>query len=153
MAKFLFYDDKLINVLLQEDKASGGAAVQAYGWIRGLIDNGHDVCIFTSAKGNDQLKEDCRELTILPLYDEKKGIRWLRWIYYRLPYIYKRIKQTRPDYIYQGVPAWQSFLVGIICIPLKVKYVLRISNDYLLDDRIYKKHSIAFRYFLRLVMV
>lgn len=148
----MFYDDKLINVLLQEDKASGGAAVQAYGWIRGLVDNGHDVCIFTSAKGNDLLKEDCRELTILPLYDEAKGIRWLRWLYYRLPYIYRKIKQTRPDYIYQGVPGWQSFLVGIICIPLKVKYILRISNDFLLDERIYKKHSIAFRYFLRLGM-
>lgn len=152
MARFLFYDDKLINVLLQDDKASGGAAVQAYGWIRGLVENGHDVCIITRSKENDLLKEDCRHLKILPLYDQDKGIRWIRWLYYRLPYIYRKIKQFRPDYVYQGVPGWQSFIIGIICANLKIKYILRISNDYLLDERIYKQYSSTQRYFQRLGM-
>jgi hypothetical protein len=38
MAKFLFYDDKIINLMVREEKPTGGAAVQAYGWMQPLID-------------------------------------------------------------------------------------------------------------------
>lgn len=147
MAKFLFYDDKIINILLKEEKPSGGAAVQAYGWIKGLAEVGQDIDVLTQVKENEVLKENCRDLKLIPLYDSTKGVRWLRWLYYRFPYIYKKIKQAKPDYVYQGIPCWQSFLVGVICYWLGIKFVIRISNDYLLDDRFYKKHSKAHRYF------
>lgn len=147
MARFLFYDDKLINILLEEEKPSGGAAVQAYGWIRGLSEAGQDVYVLTNVKKNERVKAACNDIRLVPLYNREKGIRWLRWLYYRLPYIYKKIKKAKPDYLYQGIPGWQSFLIGFMCRRLKIKYVLRISNDYLLDDRIYKNYSRMHRFF------
>lgn len=150
MAKFLFYDDKIINILIKKEKPSGGAAVQAYGWIRGLTEAGQDIQVITNVKENEELKEECKDIKLIPLYDQKKGIRWLRWLYYRMPYIYKTIKLTKPDYLYQGIPCWQSFVLGIICQQLNIKYILRISNDYLLDDRFHKKHSRVHRFFQRM---
>jgi glycosyltransferase involved in cell wall biosynthesis len=150
MAKFLFYDDKIINLMVREEKPTGGAAVQAYGWIRGLTEVGHDVQVITNVKQNEVLKDECSDIRLIPLYDQKKGVRWLRWVYYRLPYIYRKIKQTKPDYLYQGIPGWQSFLIGVICYKLDIKYVLRISNDYLLDNRFYKNNSRTHRFFQKM---
>lgn len=149
MAKFLFYDDKIINIMVREEKPSGGAAVQAYGWIRGLKEAGQDIYVITNTNLNESLKTECQDIKLIPLYDKKKGIRWFRWIYYRLPYVYKKIKQARPNYLYQGIPSWTSFFLGAICRFLNIKYVLRISNDYLLDDRFYKNYSRTHRYFQR----
>ena len=150
MARFLFYDNKVINILLQEELPAGGAAVQALGWIRGLAEKGHEVYVLTDSPQNKPIKESCRDIRLLPLYDHQKGIRWLRWVYYRLPYIYKQIKQVQPDYLYQGIPGWNSFLLGILCYWLNIKFVMRISNDFLVDDRFYKSYSRTHRFFQKL---
>ena len=65
MSKFLFYDDQAINVLLQEERLSGGAAVQAHGWMQGFLSEGHEVALITDLfqKG--------------PIKDEGKSIRFL----------------------------------------------------------------------------
>ena len=150
MAKFIFYDDKIINIMLKDEKPSGGAAVQAYSWIRGLKENGHEVQVITMTSKSNLLKDECSDIKLLPLFDRKKGIKWLRWIYYRLPYIYRIIKANKPDYLYQGIPSWQSFIMGIICYKLQIKFILRISNDYLIDNRLYKKSSRLHGFFLNL---
>jgi glycosyltransferase involved in cell wall biosynthesis len=141
MARFLFYDNRIINILLKEEKPSGGAAVQAYGWIRGLMAANQEVAVLTHLNKSDTLKEECRDIKLVPLYHSQKGIQWLRWIYYRLPHIYQTIKRIKPDYFYEGIPYWSSFVLAVICRQLKVKYILRISNDCLLDERIYKSRS------------
>ncbi|MES2649742.1 MAG: glycosyltransferase family 4 protein [Bacteroidota bacterium] len=146
MAKFLFYDDKIINILSKVEKPSGGAAVQAYGWIRGLKDAGHEVVVMTNSGINPLLKEECSDIKLVPMYDPKKGIRWIRWVYYRLPYIFNKIKHVKPDYLYQGIPGWNSFFLALICKFLNVKYILRISNDYLLDERFYVNYGKTHRF-------
>ena len=152
MAKFLFYDDMIINILVKEEKPSGGAAVQAYGWIRGLLDAGEEINVLTNMPGNGMLKEECLDIILLPLYDKSKGLRWIRWLYYRLPHLYQTIKRCKPDYFYEGIPCWKSFLFAIICRHLKIKYILRISNDCLLDNRARKSRSGVQLFFQRLGM-
>ena len=147
MPTFLFYDDKIINILSKEEKPSGGAAVQAYGWIKGLSESGQNVFVMTNTCRSELLKEECRQIQLIPLYDKTKGVRWFRWIYYRLPFIYNQIKQAKPDYLYQGIPGWTSFFLGMICKRLDIKYILRISNDFLVDDRFYKKYGRTHRFF------
>lgn len=129
-----------MNILLQEEKPSGGAAVQAYGWIRGLSAIGQEVHVITNTTHKESVKEDCKDIKLVPLYDRKKGVRWLRWAYYRFPYIYRKVKQVKPDYLYQGIPGWTSFLLALICRQLNIKYVLRISSDVVLDDNFYYKN-------------
>ncbi|MDN3671152.1 glycosyltransferase [Echinicola jeungdonensis] len=147
--RILFYDKSLINLLQKEENASGGAAVQTFGWARGLKEIGNDVWLLTNPAPSRSLKEESLDFNLIPLFDEKKGIRWLRWIYYRFPDTYKKIKKVRPDYLYQSVPGWACFLIGIMCKQLKVKYILRISNDYFLDERFHRLHSPFQEYFMK----
>jgi glycosyltransferase involved in cell wall biosynthesis len=150
MAKFLFYDDKIINILLKEEKPSGGAAVQSVGWIRGLSEIGHDVYALTNLNENGTIKDECKDIDLIPLFDYSKGIKWLRWVYYRIPYLYKTIKKYNPDYVYQSVPDWKSFVMACICRKLKIKYVIRISNDFFLDERFLKHNTRLHQYFMSL---
>ena len=148
MARFLFYDDKLINLMLQDEKPCGGSAVQTYGWIRGLLEEGQEVYVMTDHHENRLLKEECRNIKFAPMYDNSKGIRWLRWIYYRLPYTFKKIRAVKPDYLYASIPGWTSALLGIICHMLNIKFIQRLSNDNQLDYRFLKDHSIVHHFFL-----
>lgn len=149
MARFLFYDDQAINVLLQEEKPSGGAAVQAHGWMQGLISNGHQVALITNLQRGGLLKDECKNIELHPTFDGNKGIRWIRWVYYRFPYIYRKVKTINPDYLYQGIPSWHSFLMAVLCAQLNIKFIQRISNDFLLDDRILNNYSRTHRFFQR----
>lgn len=148
MARFLFFDDKLINLMMQVEKPCGGSAVQTYGWIRGLMEEGQEVYVMTDIKGNRLLKEECRNIKFVPMYDNSKGVRWLRWLYYRLPYTYKKIRAVKPDYLYIGIPGWSSTLLGIICHLLNIKFIQRLSNDNQLDTRYLKDHSVVHQFFL-----
>ncbi|THU39359.1 glycosyltransferase family 4 protein [Niastella caeni] len=148
MARFLFYDDKLINLMMQDEKPCGGAAVQTYGWIRGLMEEGQEVYVMTDVNGKGVLKEECRNIKLVPMYERNRGVRWLRWLYYRLPYNYKKMKAIKPDYLYVSIPGWTSFLIGIICHLLKIKFIQRISNDNQLDKRFRKDHSVVHQFLL-----
>jgi glycosyltransferase involved in cell wall biosynthesis len=141
MAKFLFYDDQIINILLKEERPSGGAAVQAYGWVQGLLALGHEVYVMTDMSRIGTLKEECHQIKFIPIFDSSKGIRWFRWLYYRIPYIYRELKKVKPDYLYKGIPSWHSFVFGLICQRLNIKFIQRISNDFLIDKRFLKNHS------------
>ncbi|MFC4872893.1 glycosyltransferase family 4 protein [Negadavirga shengliensis] len=148
--KFLFYDYQAINILLVNEVPSGGAAVQAHGWMQGLLSEGHEVNLITDIGRGGSIKEECKKIKLHSVFDAQKGIRWIRWIYYRSPYIYKKIKEINPDYLYQGIPSWHTFIFALICIQLNIKLIQRISNDFLLDDRFYKNHSRIHGFFLNL---
>jgi glycosyltransferase involved in cell wall biosynthesis len=144
MATFVFIDDMLINVLLKKEKPSGGAAVQTYAWLLGLKFYGNEVCAITNSRSitiENEIKKNCQSITLLPLYNPQKGLRWFRWIYYRIPYLYKTLKVIKPDYLVLSIPDWTSFLFGVICFFLKIKLIIRVSCDHLIDSRIYKFHS------------
>ena len=150
MAKFLFYDDKLINLMQQDEKPCGGSAVQTYGWIMGLMEEDQDVYVMTDMDGKIKLKEECSHINLVPMYDNNRGVRWLRWLYYRLPYTYKKLKAIKPDYLYVSIPGWTSALIGVMCRLLKIKFIQRISSDIQLDERFRKEHSIVHQFFLKL---
>lgn len=150
MAKIIFYEDMLINILLETEKPSGGAAVQTLAWMRGLIEAGQDVSALTSITGNENIKEENKDLKLIPLFDFEKGIRGLRWIYYRIPYLYQKLRDTKPDYLVQGIPDWTSFILGILCSLLRVKFVIRVSSDHLIDERILRFSTLTHRLLMNL---
>jgi glycosyltransferase involved in cell wall biosynthesis len=150
MARFLFYDDKLINVMLQEEKPCGGSAVQSFAWIMGLIEEGQEVYVMTEDPGKSLVKKECSKIKLVPMFEPHKGVRWLRWLYYRLPHTYKNVKEVKPDYLYVGIPAWTSFLVGLMCRFLKIKLIHRISSDIQIDKRFGKEHGVVHQFFMNL---
>jgi glycosyltransferase involved in cell wall biosynthesis len=141
MARFLFIDEKIINLMQVNEKPCGGSAVQTYGWILGLIEEGQEVFVMTNADEKTVLKEECRNIRIIPMYDFNKGIRWFRWLYYRMPHMYKKIKAAKPDYLYSGIAGWGTLLLAITCRLLNVKYIQRISSDAHLDKRFRESNS------------
>jgi len=143
MARFLFIDEMIINLMQVNEKPTGGSAVQTYGWILGLLAEGQEVLVMTKSDKQTVLKEECRNIKIVPLYDLNKGIRWFRWIYYRLPHMYKKIKKAKPDYLYSGIAGWTTLLLAMICRILHVKYIQRISSDAHLDKRYRDTYSAA----------
>jgi glycosyltransferase involved in cell wall biosynthesis len=145
MAKFLFYDDQIINILMKEEAPSGGAAVQAYGWVQGLLAQGHEVYLITDTSRNGTLKDECRDIKIIPSFDPNKGVRWFRWIYYRIPFLYRALREIKPDYLYKGIPSWHSSILASICRSLNIKFIQRVSNDFLIDDRFFTKYSRSHR--------
>ena len=78
MAKFLFYDSKLINILLEDEKPSGGSSVQNYAWVQGLIKEGHEIYVMTNFRQNDKLKDTCKDINLISFYNRQKGIHILR---------------------------------------------------------------------------
>ena len=148
MPKFLFYDNMLINVLLKEEKPSGGAAVQAYAWMRGLMAEGQEVLAMTNVVKKDKLKDDCQNIPLIPLYDNSKGIRWIRWLYYRIPFLFSTFKKIKPDYLIQGVPEWSSSVLSILCKLLKIKFIIRVSSDHLIDERFFQFYSKTHKFFM-----
>lgn len=115
--------------------------MQAYGWIQGLLALGHEVYVLTDMSRMGTLKEECQHIKLIPSFDSRKGIRWFRWLYYRMPYLYRELRKVKPDYLYKGIPSWHSFLIGLICYQLKIKFIQRISNDFLIDNRFFINHS------------
>lgn len=148
MARFLFYDDKIINLMIENEKPCGGAAVQSYGWIKGLLEEGQEVIIMTDTDTKENLKEECKDIKLVPVYNRNKGIRWLRWLYYRLPYTFKQIKAVKPDYMYVSIPTWSNFLVGLMCRILNIKLIQRISNDNVINMGYVRNSSTVGRFFL-----
>ena len=141
MSKYLFIDDMLINVLLKEQKPSGGAAVQTYAWIRGLMKEGQDVVCMTNLSEFDTIKEENKDIKLIPFYNASFGLRWLRWIYYRIPFLYNSIKKTKPVFIIQGVPDWTTCIYAVISKILNKHFIIRVACDCFVDDRIYIYHS------------
>ncbi|OQP52843.1 group 1 glycosyl transferase [Niastella yeongjuensis] len=147
MARFLFIDEKIINLMQVNEKPTGGSSVQTYGWILGLIAEGQEVQVMTRIDSKTVLKEECKNIKIVPMYDFNKGIRWFRWIYYRLPHMYKKIKRAKPDYLYSGIAGWTTLLLTMTCRILHVKYIQRISSDAHLDKR-YRDTYSAIQHFI-----
>jgi glycosyltransferase involved in cell wall biosynthesis len=147
VAKFLFYDHAIINLLSKKEQPSGGAAVQSYAWIRGLLAMGHKVQVITACNGGVELRDECRDIRLIPLYDPTKGVRWFRWFYYRIPFLFRTIKTAAPDYLYQGVPGWPTFILGVITKLLNIKLIFRISNDFIVDRRYPESLGIIRQYF------
>ena len=78
MAKFLIYDDKIINLFLKEERPSGGAAVQTSNWIKGLLEAGQEVQILTNLNKPGTLKEEWKDVSLIASYDPDKEKRWVR---------------------------------------------------------------------------
>lgn len=135
MAKFLFMETATVELMVKNGRASGGAAVQTLVWMEGLHLAGHEVYVSIFEDDDREILEEFRKFKFLKIYNSRSGIKWLRWVSHRFSGIYMGIRKIRPDYLYESVPFWGSFVLNMICKLFKVKHVIRISNDRHLDER------------------
>jgi glycosyltransferase involved in cell wall biosynthesis len=148
MAKFLFNDTDIIDLIAKEESPSGGAAVQSFVWIQALIKLGHEVVILKEPTDNRAVKPEWKGLNVALTYDSNRGLKWLRWIYYRFPNIYDLLKKEKPDFLYESNPSWISFYMALMCKKLNIKYIARIPLDTQLDHRYRETHSRSHVFFM-----
>src|SRR5690606_20451423 len=115
MAKFFFYDTDIVKLLSSQEKLAGGAAVQSYAWIKGLTAIGHKTYIATYGDQENTFRLNVNQIELVPIYDKYKGIRKVRMIYYRIPNVFRVLKKYKPDSVYQSIPSWDSFFIGLFC--------------------------------------
>lgn len=138
--KLLFYDPKYIFAIKDPNYPVGGATIQMIHWIKGFAELNQEVYVLTLKVPEVQ---DQREghVRVLPAYDNDKGIKILRWIYYRVPSIYQQLKKTRPDIVIQAKASFITAILAIICKRLKIKFVYRVANDIETDGRLLLRKS------------
>ncbi|MGY6521498.1 MAG: glycosyltransferase family 4 protein [Mongoliitalea sp.] len=137
-----------MELIVEHGKASGGAAVQTLVWMEGLQALGHEVFLVHIEEDTRIIQERYSWIQLVPLYHSERGIKKIRWASYRIPKIYQAIKRVQPDYLYESVPFWGSYILSAICKSLGVKHIIRISNDNLLDERLKNTASKSHQFFL-----
>ena len=134
--KLLFFSFEMLPLISDNQEMIGGVAVQWNSWIRGFKENGHEFALLTStgAKKNLNTKVD---FDIIECYNPNYGIRKLRFFYYQLPNIYKKLKYYRPDYLIQTTASKHTFIFMVIAKFLRIPFIHRLASDVHVDERIY----------------
>ena len=133
--KFLFFNFILPQLLKEERKISGGAAVEWRTWIHGFLANEHQFGVLTwSGVANTISKK--LEFDIVESFQPKKGKRWLRVFYYQIPGLFKAIRKYNPDYLIQTSPSIYGVVLLLISKVLGIKFIHRIASDIHVDERI-----------------
>jgi len=132
--KFLFYDYNIPQIVNNDKSYGGGSTVQSYTWMRALLNRNHKVGVLVDLDEPNINSED--GLRYVHAFSYKKGIKHLNWVYYRVPFLFKTIKNFKPDVVYQSGAGFITFLLSLICLLLNIKFVHRMANDVDSDERI-----------------
>jgi len=139
--KILYPDFKMPYLIKDADYPIGGATVEWYSWIKGFEENNCDVGVLTW-KGSKSYCENS-DIQFIESYCPNKGIRKLRWLYYRIPILYKAIKQYKPDVIIQECAGSDTGIMAFMATIIGVPFIYRVANDMDIDDRL--KKMLSFR--------
>ncbi|WP_157198635.1 glycosyltransferase [Mariniradius saccharolyticus] len=74
----------------------------------------------------------------------------LRYLYYRFPKLLKALREIKPDFVIESIPAWTAPFHAVLCKIAGSKQVIRIANDNMLDERIKLTHSTFEQIFISL---
>jgi glycosyltransferase involved in cell wall biosynthesis len=115
----------------------GGAEKQTALLAKTLVSLNHHVCIMDSELREQKITE-VDSVKVLQSWNPSKGFSVLRSLFYRLPSLYKKIKQKNPDIIYaRGAGIYRS-LIAFLFRKGKAKFVWGIAHDHDLQSRIRK---------------
>lgn len=132
----LFWDNRYMSLLHDPWFKSGGATKQVVAWVEGLMTLGASVKVVGAHEDPDFFKK--HEHTIVS-YDSRKGIPKLRYLYIRIPGMLRAFISSKAKYIYYGIPSPFAGVLASCAKVLRKKFILRISNDFFVDDRVKAK--------------
>jgi glycosyltransferase involved in cell wall biosynthesis len=147
--KFLFYDMEIPYLLNDDQVQTGGACVRMFIFSKGLMEQGHKVGILSFEGANKYVKNN-KGLDIIDTYNLNKGLPMLRWLYYRIPNLFNKIRQYKPDVFISKSPGHMLGITAIICKLLKVKLVYMVTSDIMVDGIWQKKTNLSNRIFHRI---
>lgn len=148
MKSVLFTQTDNVDLMVKGGIPMGGAVVETFVWMRALNELGYKVLQSREIGDERVLKEGFDWINFIPSYDPNIGIKWLRWVFYRFPTYFKHFKSAHPDFVYESIPTWASMFTALMCKMIGTKFILRIANDNMLDERILITHSRFKRYMI-----
>lgn len=140
MTKILFLQLENLEFFVENGNPMGGSAVETFVWMNTLKELGFEICQARLENDHRALLRHCNWVTTVPIYDETKGKRMV-WYAYRFPSIFRALRASKCDLVYTSIPKWFSFYIGICCKLLRMKHIVRIASDNMMDDRIYLNHK------------
>jgi glycosyltransferase involved in cell wall biosynthesis len=146
----LFTQSDIIEMMVEKGNPFGGAVVEAFVWIKALNEIGVNTMVFRTANDKRAILNEFKSIKTLQTYDPNIGIKWIRWFTHRFPVMISAIKKSNADFIYEPIPTWNSFFLGLIYKFFGIKQILRIANDNMLDERIKITHSKFDQLFIQL---
>lgn len=148
MARFFFTQQQNIEMIVKGGTPSGGAVTATLVWMEALNELGHEIIQARAENDNRPILEEFSWIQICKIYDPNKGIPKVRWLTYRLRKYFIALKNIDCDYVFESIPTWTSYFLGLICLVQNKKLILRVANDNILDERFKLTHSIFERKFI-----
>ena len=135
--RILIENYNLLDLLENDSKSTGGACAQLHATALGLTKIGCEVNVLVT-KSSDQLN-NYSNYNVTEVFNKEKGVKIIRWLYYRIPRIIKIMKNNRPEIIIQECAGVNTFLYAIMAKIMNAKFVYLIANDMEVDGRILEK--------------
>jgi glycosyltransferase involved in cell wall biosynthesis len=150
MARFFFNQIQTMELITEGGNPSGGAVVATLVWMRALHELGHVVLLGRFEDDNRPILEEYSWIQTVPIFHPEKGLPKVRWATYRFPQFLRVLKECKCDYLIESIPSWSSFTNSLLCKLLKIKQVIRVANDNMLDERIKLTHNLFEQKFISL---
>lgn len=143
--KILYYDIHLPFLINDSERQVGGATVQLFAWLQGLINNKQKVGVLTF-KGASDLVGKSLPFLLIDTHKLNGGIPVLRWFYDVIPNLYRRIKYYKPEFIIKAGAGFQVGILTLICKYLDIPFIYRVANDADVDERINQRVPLYSRF-------
>ena len=140
--KLLFYDFELPYLIMDTDVPIGGACVRQYAFSIGLSAQGQKIGILTWENANNFVNIDI-PFELIESYSPEKGIRVIRWLYYRFPSLLKAVKSFEPDFIFQKCAGANVGIMAIIGLLIRKPFIYISANNIDADDRYKKRNNMS----------
>jgi len=141
MAHFFFTQDDNIELIVKDGEPMGGAVIATHAWMQALHELGQEIILFRRLEDQRPILKEFDWVQECKVFNSKKGIPVIRWVYYRFPSIFSNLKKIRPDFLIESIPTWNSPIIGIFCKLIGTKQVLRLASDKMVDDIINKTYK------------
>lgn len=122
--KFCFFGD-VSNSL--KGKTKGGGELQIALLAKALVLDGHQVTIIDPYSKESFITEEGIQLLTVPGWN--KGIKGFRLIWYRIPGLYRLLKEQKADYYYGRMRTYFHLLSYLAAKKTKKKFILAIASD------------------------
>lgn len=132
--KILYFDHYFPFLLKNTNSHVGGASIEWYAWIEGLIKNGIEVGVLTW-KGSNQYIGRKLEFELIEGYSNIEKNNKMNLSFKTFFDMYKTIKKYNPDYIVQEVMGPITGMLSIISQILRKKFIFRLASDRDADQR------------------
>lgn len=139
--RLLYFDFELPYLINDADMPVGGAAVEWSNWIKGFVENGHELGVMTWKGAEQYVSDSDIPFEWVETYSNNEGIRYIRTFTLRLPRLISAIRYFKPDVVIKGCA---SLSTGLICMAAKicnVPFVYRAANDMDADNRYKQRMS------------